>query len=110
MADRISPVDKASLVIYYSAEQQGDLGPCGCPNRPRGGLARMASYMDASRAIQPTPEGIVVNSGYWLEDAVGLDGKPRADVPTLNRWMTEGQTALGVDALNLSPHDMAGLS
>ncbi len=110
LESRLSPPDGADLVIYYTAEQQGALGPCGCPTRPRGGLARMASYMEASRTVQPNPPTIVVNSGYWLEDAVGIDGNQRADVPILNHWMIQGQTALQPDALNLSTHDLAGIS
>lgn len=97
-------------MVFYSAEQRGDLGPCGCPTRPRGGLARMASFMDATRAEEGAPPTIVVNSGQWLEDAVGIDGNPRADMPTLNRWMVQAQVALQPDALNVSNHEIAGLS
>jgi 2',3'-cyclic-nucleotide 2'-phosphodiesterase (5'-nucleotidase family) len=107
---RLARQDEAELVVYYSAEQSGDLGPCGCPTRPRGGLARMAAYTAASRAQSPTVPSLVVNSGQWLEDAVGMDGEPRADMPTLNRWMVQAQVALGPDALNVSNHEIAGLA
>ncbi len=110
LQDRLSPADDSDLVIFYGAEQSGDLGPCGCPSRPRGGLARMASYSDATNAQAGASPAILVNSGQWLEDAVGIDGNPRADVATLNRWMIKGQLALAPDALNVSTHDMAGLS
>ena len=110
LSSRLSPADGADLVIFYSAEQRGDLGPCGCPTRPRGGLARMASYMDATRAEESAPPTIVLNSGQWLEDAIGMDGNPRADMPALNRWMIAGQVALQPDALNVSNHEIAGLA
>ena len=110
LPSRLAQPDGADLVIFYSAEQQGDLGPCGCPTRPRGGLARLAAYTDAARALPEAAPTLVVNSGQWLEDAVGMDGNPRADMPTLNRWMITGQQALKPDALNVSNHEIAGLS
>lgn len=110
ISTRLAKPDEADLVVFYSAEQQGDLGPCGCPTRPRGGLARMAAYMDASRAQPAAPPSIVLNSGQWLEDAIGMDGNPRADMPLLNQWMIRGQVALAPDALNVSNHEVAGLS
>lgn len=101
--------DGADLVLYYGSEERGSLEPCGCPTRPRGGLARQAAYIDASRAASPDAAHIIVNGGYWLEDAVGLDGQPRPDTAVMNRWMVAGVSALGVDALNIGYPDMAGL-
>ena len=110
LSDRLAKPDDASLTVFYSAEQQGDLGPCGCPTRPRGGLARMAAYIEASRAVPEAPPSIVINSGQWMEDAIGMDGNPRADMPLLNQWMVRGQVALQPDALNVTTHEIAGLS
>ncbi len=69
----------------------------------------MASYTAASSSAQPSVPTIQVNGGYWLEDAVGLDGSPRADVPLLNHWMVTGLQQLGLDALNVGYNDLAGL-
>ncbi|MFT4974885.1 MAG: hypothetical protein ACI8S6_000768 [Myxococcota bacterium] len=101
--------DDASLVIYYGGEERGSLEPCGCPVLPRGGLARQAAYISAARQASPSAGHLVVNGGYWLEDAVGLNGQPRADTPVMNRWMSAGLSALGVDVLNVGYPDMAGL-
>jgi 2',3'-cyclic-nucleotide 2'-phosphodiesterase (5'-nucleotidase family) len=101
--------DGSDLILYYGSEERGSLEPCGCPTRPRGGLARQAAYIDASRAASPEAAHVIVNGGYWLEDAVGLDGQPRPDAAVMNRWMVTGVSALGVDALNVGYPDMAGL-
>lgn len=101
--------DDADLVIFYGGEERGSLEPCGCPTRPRGGIARQAAYIGASQAANPATGRLVVNGGYWLEDAVGITGAPRADTPVMNRWMASGLSALGASALNVGYPDMAGL-
>ena len=107
---RLAAPDGADLVLFYGGEERGSLEPCGCPNRPRGGVARAASVIAATRAARPDVPALVVNGGYWLEDAMGLDGLPRPDVPVLNRWMVIGLAAQGFDALNVGYNDMAGIT
>ena len=108
MSERLAAPDNADLVVFYGGEEKGVLGPCGCPSRPRGGLARQASYIAASRGSGvPT---LVLNGGYWLEDAMSLDGTARADVPILNHWMVKGLERFRPDALNVAYNDMAGIT
>ncbi|MGB0638521.1 MAG: hypothetical protein ACPGTU_04255 [Myxococcota bacterium] len=102
--DRLAVTDQADLVIYYAGEQQGSLAPCGCPSRPRGGLPRMASYLE-----QSSP-GIIVNGGHWLDDGLSLDGQPRADVPLKNQWMVRGLQQMNMAAINVGIHDITGIS
>ena len=102
--NRIAAPDQADLVIYYAGEQQGSLAPCGCPSRPRGGLPRMASYLE-----QSSP-GIIVNGGRWLDDGLSLDGQPRADVPLKNQWMVQGLQQMNMTAINVGIHDITGIS
>lgn len=102
--ERIAATDQANLVIYYAGEQQGSLAPCGCPSRPRGGLPRMASYLE-----QSSP-GIIVNGGHWLDDGLSLDGQPRADVPLKNQWMVRGLQQMNMAAINVGIHDITGIS
>lgn len=109
LAERVRS-DDAELVLFYGGEERGSLEPCGCPTRPRGGLARQAAYIRASRAANPEAGQLVLNGGYWLEDAVGITGAPRADTPVMNRWMVSGLSALGASALNVGYPDMAGLA
>ena len=102
--------DAADLVVFYGGEEKGSLEPCGCPDQPRGGLARQAAYIAAARSAAPDTPSLVVNGGYWLLDARSLDGSPRADTVAHNRWMTQAQQQLGADALNVGVHDLAALS
>jgi 2',3'-cyclic-nucleotide 2'-phosphodiesterase (5'-nucleotidase family) len=104
IADRLAAPDDASLVLYYTAEQKGDLAPCGCPDNPRGGLPRAAAYIEASSP------GIILNGGYWLDDGRTLDGSPMADASVKNRWMVAGLQQIGVDAVHVGFDDLIGLS
>jgi 2',3'-cyclic-nucleotide 2'-phosphodiesterase (5'-nucleotidase family) len=104
----MSPADQADLVILYGGEERGSLEQCGCPHRPRGGLPRQHSYLEALKQIDAPV--LFVNGGYWLEDAMGLDGETRGDIPTLNGWMVAGMEQLEPDALNISYNDTAGLT
>ena len=106
LSARLAAPDGAQLVIYYGGEERGSLEPCGCSDTPRGGLPRFAAYIDAARAASPDADHIVVNGGYWLEDAVALDGQVRLDTRLRNQWMAAGLLALGVDALNLGYNDL----
>ena len=101
---RLAEDDHADLVVYYMGEQRGSIAPCGCPDRPRGGLPRAASYLEKS-----TP-GLVLNAGYWLDDGQGIDGQPRADATLKNQWMVRGLTQLDADAIHVSFNDLFGLS
>ena len=83
-------VDDADLVIFYASEQKGSLEPCGCPKEPRGSIPRLQAYVDASVAANPDTPWVLVNAGYFLEDAISVGGELRADVPIINRWMVRG--------------------
>jgi 2',3'-cyclic-nucleotide 2'-phosphodiesterase (5'-nucleotidase family) len=106
---RLAAPDDASLAIFYAGEQKGSLDPCGCPDRPRGGVARMHAYIDAARATQSVPV-VLVNGGSFLEDAMGVDGEPRPEVPVMNRFVVAGLGRIGFDALNAGYADLAGLT
>ncbi len=99
----------ADLVIFYGGEHKGSLETCGCPKRPRGSFARLDAYVDASRAANPNVASVLVNAGYWIQDGMGFDGAPRADIAIGNRYMVEGIRATDWDALNVSFQDVAGL-
>ncbi|MDP2305274.1 MAG: hypothetical protein Q8P18_04525 [Pseudomonadota bacterium] len=100
----------ADLVIFYGGEHKGSLETCGCPKRPRGSFSRLDAYVDASRAANPDVPSVLVNAGYWLQDAMGFDGKLREDVTIGNAWMVKGVRAVGFDALNVGSPDIAGLT
>ncbi len=98
----------ADLVLYYGSEQKGSMETCGCPHRPRGSLARTASYVAASRAASPAPS-LLVNAGAWLTDAVGFQNMPMPQLAVMDRTMAEGILQGGWDVLNVTPRDLAGL-
>ncbi len=103
MATRVS-AEKSDLVVLYGGEHKGSLETCGCPNRPRGSLARVETV----RAATADPY-VLVNAGYFLEDPTGFDGAVRADIVAGNRWMAQGLGVGRWDALNVSTPDIAAL-
>lgn len=103
------PKSPADLVIFYGGESHGSLETCGCPHRPRGSLARFASYATAAEAVVPAPS-LRVNAGYVLTDGVDYAGQPIADAAVKNTWMYRGLTAARFDAINVSAHDVAGFA
>ncbi len=110
LASRLAAPDDATLVLFYVGEQKGSLDPCGCPDRPRGGVARTHAYIDATRAAQPGIPVVVVDGGNFLEDAMGLDGEPRPEVPVMNRYAVAGLGRIGFAALNAGYPDLSGIT
>ena len=53
---------------------------------------------------------VVVNGANFLEDAMGLDGEARPEVPVMNRYVLEGLGRIGFDALNAGTPDLSGLT
>ena len=97
----------ADLVVLYAGEHRGSLQTCGCPKRPRGSLARLATWNDAVSQRDPS---VRTHAGYFLEDAVGFDGVERADVSLGNRYMAQGLALGAWDALNVGFVDLPGLA
>lgn len=100
--------EPADLVIVYGGEQKGSMDTCGCPKRPRGSLPRIGAYVAAlERRKEPM---ILLNPGYWLEDAGGFEGELRPDVEAMDRWMIKGLSLLPWGAMNLGAPDLAALT
>jgi len=107
--DRLA-VDDADLVIFYASEQKGSLEPCGCPKEPRGSVPRLETYVEASTTANPDTPWMLLNAGYVFEDAIGVGGELRADVPVINRWMARGLEAWdGWTAINPGYVDLPGI-
>jgi len=96
----LAPPDDAAVVFLYGSERKGEFGPCGCELSPRGSLAQVEAYADR---LQKQPI-LKVDAGNWLSDALGEDGRVRADMalsnhellPVLGEW----------DALNVTFRDL----
>lgn len=105
--------DGADLVLLYGAEQEGRLGTCGCPTRPRGGLDRVDRYASALRKLEEPV--VLLNAGGYLDAVPGLDGRLRPDALVRGRYLLEGLELGGWDVANLGYRDLpyqgvAGLS
>lgn len=98
--------DDASLVLWFASEHEGSMDTCGCPHRPRGSLARLARYVDASRAANPDTLGLLVHAGAYASTRLGRDLTLRADARVANAAMDDGLAMAGFDAVNVTLHDL----
>ena len=110
LAQRLAPPDLADLVLLYGSENEGALGPCGCSENPRGGLARIHTYAAETRARTPSASVWLVDAGGFLDGTPEESGLSRADAMVSNRWMVRGYDSLDPVALNVSWGDLVGLS
>lgn len=106
---RLVTGDGADLVLFYGSEEAGSLEPCGCEHEPLGGLARVVTWLEASREADPALPSLYVNVGGWLDRGLGLDGSARPDALARNRWMARGLALLDPAALNVGAADRGAL-
>lgn len=107
LTERMSPPDGAELVLLFGGETRGDLAPCGCEDRPAGGLARVGAHVAAVRASgAPT---LLLDAGAFLDDTQGFEGALRPDVQVGNAWALDALAQLGLDAANITPVDLPGV-
>jgi 2',3'-cyclic-nucleotide 2'-phosphodiesterase (5'-nucleotidase family) len=104
LSQRLAPQDNADLVLFYTSEQGGRLGTCGCAQRPRGGLGRIASYVAASDRKQHTPS-LLLHAGAWASDRIDQTGALRGDTEIANQHMAKGLEQLGFDTVNIGWRD-----
>jgi len=109
LPERLARPDLADLVLLYGAEAGGALGPCGCDKQPRGGLARIKTYADETRARSPDAPVWLVDAGGWLDSTLDFHGAPRLDAMAANDWMVRGLNVLHPVALNISWSDLSTL-
>lgn len=109
LADRLAPADDATLVLLYSAEQDGEIGPCGCDVHPTGGLPWLAAYRDAVREARPDVPVLLVNAGGYLASTPDSDGDDLlAYARDTNLWFHRALSEIQFDALNVGFRDLAG--
>ncbi|MEQ1505030.1 MAG: hypothetical protein ABMB14_22545, partial [Myxococcota bacterium] len=107
LADRLAPDDDASLVILYAGEQQGKVGPCGCATRPVGGLAGLATYVDAVRAgSRPV---LLVDPGSWRASAADF-GELSDASRSANDAFDRALELLRFDAFNVGYRDLPSVT
>ncbi|MCB9780512.1 MAG: hypothetical protein H6742_18240 [Alphaproteobacteria bacterium] len=108
-SDRVIGGDAAALVLLYGGELRGELGPCGCDERPRGGLARIAAFRDAVVAAAGDSPVITVDGGGFLAFQPAVDGRPSSGQHRRNVLMGQAMAVLAPQAVNLSWSDVLAL-
>lgn len=107
LSERMAEPDGAGLVVLFGGETRGDLHPCGCEDRPSGGIARVGGHVAGVRATgAPT---LLLDAGAFLDDTQGIDGAIRRDVAAGNTWVRDGMSQLGLDAANVTAIDLPGV-
>ena len=107
LADRLARPDESELVLLFGGETRGDLAPCGCKDRPAGGLARVGGHVAGVRNTGAPV--LVLDAGAFLDDTQGLGGELRPDVSVGNAWVRDGLDQMGVDAVNVTSVDLPGI-
>ncbi len=87
----------ADIVLFYGGEQHGDTGPCGCEERPKGGLDRTNAYVTKAEQAAGDVPALLVNAGDWT------DGQA---IDFANAPMFEALNAGGWDVLNVGWRDI----
>ncbi|MBK7863050.1 MAG: cytochrome C [Archangiaceae bacterium] len=99
------PAGRPDATVVITSELRGYLGPCGCSENMRGGIARAAAQLEKVRA-----EGQPV---FFVDDGDGLFGAeqlPEEAVPQQERKaqaLAEALTAMKLDARQPGPLDDA---
>jgi 2',3'-cyclic-nucleotide 2'-phosphodiesterase (5'-nucleotidase family) len=107
LTERMSSPDGAELVLLFGGETRGDLAPCGCEDRPAGGLARVAAHVAGVRATGAP--ALLLDAGAFLGDTQGFEGELRPDVAVGNAWVRDGLAQVGLDVANVTPVDLPGV-
>jgi hypothetical protein len=96
--------DGASLILLYSGEQRGGIGPCGCDASPKGGLGRLLTVVEAQQE-EPT---ILLNVGAWLSSDMTV-GTLSEHAKVENQWFWEALGLVPFDVLHVTPHEIPSL-
>ena len=103
--ERVLPADGADLVVFYTSEHRGQLGPCGCDGSSRGGLPRLHGYLDEARRVDSDTAQVVVHAGSWADDALGQDGRLSGMAHARGVAVSDALQRAGFDVLNGSWRD-----
>jgi 2',3'-cyclic-nucleotide 2'-phosphodiesterase (5'-nucleotidase family) len=90
-----TPTSPRALIVTATTDLKGKTSPCGC-HIPRGGFARMAAFLDSTRAVGVPL--LFVDAGGSFPDVEG-----RTD---LAEFMFQSLVALRVDAMGVAPRDL----
>ncbi|MHC5054428.1 MAG: hypothetical protein ACYTKD_06900 [Planctomycetota bacterium] len=95
-----------ALTILWTGETHAMLGPCICPYRPEGGLARRAAAVAAERERGPV---VLVDSGGWAAGGIYDEYTEGPEVDGIRTRATlRAMVAMGYDAIAVSDEELAG--
>jgi hypothetical protein len=100
---RPTPGDGADLVLLYSGEQEGEIGPCGCGRA--GGLPRLATYAAAVR--QSGVPTLLLDPGGWMA-SVRAGDELSSWSKAMNAAYHRALYELRFDAFNVGYRDLPG--
>jgi len=93
------------LTILWTAETHAMLGPCVCPYRPEGGLARRATAVADARSRGRV---VLLDAGGWAAGGIYDEYTEGPDVDRLRtRTTLNAMKAMGYDAIALSDEELA---
>ena len=102
-------VDDADLVLLLTGEQGGEVEPCGCADRPLGGLFTAEAYVHAVEGAAASADGVwVLNVGGWL-DATAAGDRLTVDAVSANSAFLAGLRRVRLDAANVGWTEVAAL-
>jgi hypothetical protein len=100
------PEPDASISIFFTADVQGHLEPCGCTKDPLGGVDRLSQYI-ASAKQRPNHKGAILLDGGDLlfeKKTITFDKDAQIDKAGL---IAQFWTGLGITAAMTGPRDLA---
>jgi hypothetical protein len=100
------PQSSDQAVIFILADLRGHLAPCGCSERMRGGIARIAAQVASARA--EGHEVLVLEGGDSLFDGQPLGPAEAPEAERRAQSLAESFGEMGVAAQALGPRDEAG--
>jgi len=93
------------LTILWTGETHAMLGPCVCPYRPEGGLARRATAVAVERERGPV---VLLDAGGWAAGGIYDEYTEGADADRVRTRATlRAMKAMGYDAIALSDEELA---
>jgi 2',3'-cyclic-nucleotide 2'-phosphodiesterase (5'-nucleotidase family) len=108
LQDRLGPDDGYAFAVMYGADIQGNLGDCGCPKHPQGGLAWRMGYVNGFKGLHADVPAVQVDAGHMFSHII--DAGTNKLFPferTRNTWTLQGYEKAGFAAANISYYDFA---
>ncbi|MDX2009271.1 MAG: cytochrome c family protein [Myxococcaceae bacterium] len=97
------PPTPLELTLFITSELKGYLGPCGCSENMRGGIARAAYQLEAVR--QTGRQVVFVDTGNTLFGQPAIEAEAIAQQERKARALTEALRAMGLAAKANGPLD-----